>query len=81
MYEPMEGATLWRQMQALQPASKLDPLAGLLDTLTRSHPSSEHRFRAIESQAKALARQSKGQLFVGRANYQRRIPVARQPLD
>jgi predicted Zn-dependent protease len=81
-YEPLEGAVLQRTLRGLQKEGHRDPLTGVADALLRSHPPSERREAAIDAESRALKIKDPGRkVFRGAANYQRRVPVAAQPMD
>jgi predicted Zn-dependent protease len=81
-YEPLEGAQAQRNLRSLSKGGEPDPITGVADALLRSHPPSARREAAIEAESKALKSKEPGrQVYRGAANYQRRVPVAIQPME
>jgi len=81
-YEPLEGAQLQRTLRGMKMGAAPDPITGVADALVRSHPPSARREAAIEMESKALRSKEPGRVLSrGDTNYQRRVPVATQPLQ
>lgn len=75
-YDTLEGATLQRRFAELQKSGSPNLVVGLIDAFFRTHPPSDKRAKAIETQAKQQRKnEPRKKLEVGVDNYKRRSPI------